>query len=204
MSDAKSNGAHLDRRQFFGRLARGALGGAAVIVAGDALLGAGSRRTVWQLDPFKCVQCGQCRTHCVLENSAVKCVHDFAMCGYCEVCTGFLRPGVTKFNEGAENQLCPVGAIVRRFVEEPYFEYTIDETLCTGCGKCVTGCNDYGNGSLYLQVRHDRCLNCNQCSIAAACPSKAYSRVPADRPYWIKHLGPDQFREDSPAGGRAG
>jgi len=51
----------------------------------------------------------------------------------------------------------PDGAIKRAYVEDPYFEYTIDERLCIGCGKCVKGCNAFGNGSLQLQVRHDRC-----------------------------------------------
>ena len=39
--------------------------------------------------------------------------------------------------EAAENQACPTGAITRRFVETPYYEYTIDEELCNGCGKCA-------------------------------------------------------------------
>ncbi|MHC4396184.1 MAG: 4Fe-4S dicluster domain-containing protein [Planctomycetota bacterium] len=145
--------------------------------------------TVWQLDPHKCVACGNCATYCVLEESAVKCVHAYAMCGYCDLCTGFFEPEPRALDTGAENQLCPTGAIERSFVEDPYYEYTIDETLCIGCGKCVKGCNAFGNGSLFLQVRHDRCLNCNECSIAAACPSQAYTRVPVDKPYLIKKVG---------------
>jgi electron transport complex protein RnfB len=144
---------------------------------------------VWQLDPHKCVACGNCATNCVLENSAVKCVHAYAMCGYCDLCTGFFEPEPRALDTGAENQLCPVDAIKRSFVEDPYYEYTIDESLCIGCGKCVKGCNAFGNGSLFLQVRHDRCLNCNECSIAAACPSQAYTRVSADEPYLIKRVG---------------
>jgi electron transport complex protein RnfB len=50
----------------------------------------------------------------------------------------------------------------------------------------VKGCSAFGNGSLHLQIRHDRCLNCNQCSIARSCPSDAISRVPVDQPYMIK------------------
>jgi len=79
-----------------------------------------------------------------------------------------------------------LGAIQRKFVEDPYYEYTIDEALCIGCAKCVDGCNRFGNGSLYLQVRHDRCLNCNECSIARVCPSDAFRRVPASHPYLLK------------------
>lgn len=145
-----------------------------------------SQNTVWQLDPHVCVACGNCATYCVLEESAVKCVHAYAMCGYCELCTGFFMPEPRELDTGAENQLCPTGAIKRSFVEDPYYEYTIDKLLCIGCGKCVKGCNAFGNGSLFLQVQHDRCLNCNECSIAAACSSQAYSRVPVDKPYIIK------------------
>ncbi|MBN1107515.1 MAG: ferredoxin [Bacteroidales bacterium] len=138
---------------------------------------------VWQIDPFKCTQCGQCKTHCVKTPSAVKCVHAYVMCGYCDLCGGYLRQGVKTISTGAENQLCPTGAIVRRFVEEPYFEYTIDEDLCDGCGKCVKGCKDFGNGSLYLQINQSLCDNCNECSIARSCPAQAISRVPADMQY---------------------
>ena len=144
--------------------------------------------TVWQLDPYKCVACGNCATYCVLEESAVKCVHAYAICGYCDLCTGFFEPQPRELDTGAENQLCPTGAIKRSFVEDPYYEYTIDESLCNGCGKCVKGCSAFGNGSLFLQVRHDRCLNCNECSIAAACPSQAYKRVPVDKPYLLKKM----------------
>ena len=138
---------------------------------------------VWQIDPYKCTQCGQCKTNCVLTPSASKCTHAFKMCGYCDLCGGFLRQGVKTISTGAENQLCPTGAIKRRFIEEPYFEYTIDEKLCDGCAKCVKGCGDFGNGSLYMQIRHDICVNCNECSIARTCPSNAVIRIPADQPY---------------------
>ncbi|MGE5424317.1 MAG: hypothetical protein ACM3N9_03070 [Syntrophothermus sp.] len=145
-----------------------------------------SRQTVWQLDPAKCIQCGQCATECVLTPSAVKCVHVFAMCGYCDLCGGYFRQGTKELNTAAENHLCPTNAIKRTFVEEPFFEYTIDEKLCNGCGKCVKGCGAFGNGSLQLQVRHDRCSNCNECAIARKCPAGAYSRVPAHQPYLLK------------------
>ena len=146
----------------------------------------------WQIDPYKCVQCGNCATECVLEVSAVKCVHSYEICGYCERCFGYFDPNTNEFNSAAENQLCPTGAIKRKFKEEPYYEYTIDESLCIGCGKCVKGCYTFGNGSLHLQVRHDRCLNCNDCKIARSCPAGAYVRVPAARPYLFK-------RSDGPA-----
>jgi len=145
------------------------------------------KKYVWQIDPFKCTQCGQCKTNCVLTPSASKCVHAFEMCGYCDLCGGYLRQGVKTISTGAENQLCPTGAIIRKFVEEPYFEYTIDEDLCDGCAKCVKGCTDFGNGSLYMQIRHNLCVDCNECSIARSCPSNAIARVPADSPYLQKN-----------------
>ena len=141
---------------------------------------------VWQIDPLKCTTCGQCKTNCVLTPSASKSAHAYLICGYCDLCGGFLRQGVKTINTGAESQLCPTGAIKRKFVEEPYFEYSIDEDLCDGCAKCVKGCADFGNGSLYMQIRHNICVNCNDCSIARSCPSKAVIRVPADQAYILK------------------
>ena len=141
---------------------------------------------VWQLDPNICIQCEKCAVNCVLPISAVKCVHSFSMCGYCDLCSGYLQPGAKSRDTGAESQLCPSGAIKRTYVEDPYFEYTIDEDLCIGCGKCVKGCSAFGNGSLYLQARQNLCLNCNECSIARSCPSRAWKRVPADRPYILR------------------
>jgi len=174
------------RRSFLSNAAR------LVAVTGvGALLGKLSgatvaKNTVWQIDPAKCVRCGKCATHCVLEQSAVKCVHGFAICGYCQLCTGYFGPEPNELTTAAENQHCPTAAIKRTFVEDPYYEYTIDEKLCIGCAKCVDGCNRYGNGSLFLQVRHDRCVNCNECSIALVCPAGAFVRVPVDHPYLIK------------------
>ena len=62
----------------------------------------------------------------------------------------------------------------------------IQDASCIGCAKCVKGCAMFGNGSMFLQIRHDRCNNCNACSIADACPSRAFRRVPASTPYLLK------------------
>ena len=176
----------ISRREFFNTSTRGGcLLGAGILLGGFAKESQG-KKYVWQIDPYKCIACGNCATYCVLEESAVKCVHAYAMCGYCDLCTGYFEPEPKSLDTGAENQLCPTGAIKRSFVEDPYYEYTIDEKLCIGCGKCVKGCNAFGNGSLFLQVRHDRCVNCNECSIAASCPSGAFRRVPLEEPYIIK------------------
>ena len=188
MAEAESKPAPTsDRRSFLVDMLRAA---SAMGLAGAAGFLAGRRgradELVWQLDPEKCVACGNCATHCVLDESAVKCVNTFEMCGYCDLCTGYFEPEPIALDSGAENQLCPTGAIVRKLIEDPYFEYTILEPLCIGCAKCVKGCAAFGNASLYLQVRHDRCKNCNECSIALACPSQAFRRVPARSPYLLK------------------
>ena len=178
----------ITRRDLLTRGVRGAcvvgLGGAIGVLADQSP----GEEAVWQIDPHECIQCGNCATHCVLEVSAVKCVHSYALCGYCDLCTGYFDPDPSALTTGAENQLCPTGAIQRTFVEDPYYQYVIDEKLCVGCGKCVKGCNAFGNGSLFLQVRHDRCLNCNDCSIARACPTQAFRRVPAGSPYLLKQV----------------
>jgi len=138
---------------------------------------------VWQIDPTKCTMCGNCATACVLSPSAVKCVHAYDVCGYCKLCGGYHNSSALVPDTAAENMLCPTDAIVRTFIEDPYYEYSIDEDLCIGCAKCVKGCDDFGNGSLYLQIRHNICVNCNQCAIANVCEGDAISRVPASAPY---------------------
>lgn len=174
----------MTRREF---LAAGLRAAAGLGVAGLAGLVAtrSAAGTAWQIDPDRCVQCGQCSRTCVLFPSAVKAVHAFAVCGYCDICSGYLQPGARR-DTAAESRLCPTGAIRRRYVEDPYYEYAIDEKLCIGCAKCVKGCTAYGNGSLFLQIRHDRCRNCNECSAARGCPARAIRRVDARTPYLLK------------------
>ena len=174
------------RREFIRSTARLTLAIGIGGVSGLALSKSTKEEWVWQIDPFECTQCGRCAEECVLTPSAVKCVHAFDLCGYCDLCGGYFKPGVIDLHTGAENQLCPTAAIKRDFIEEPFFEYTIDEDLCIGCGKCVKGCSAFGNGSLHLQIRHDLCLNCNQCKIARLCPSDAITRAPAGKPYNFK------------------
>jgi len=186
----KDNKNKITRRDFF----RIALGSISLIAIGGVSLKSLFKssgkfiiaRGVWQIDPNKCTQCGKCSTSCVLEPSAVKCVHSFDICGYCDLCSGYFIPKAPELHTGAEYRLCPTGAIKRKFIEDPYFEYTIDESLCIGCGKCVAGCGAFGNGSLYLQIRHDRCKNCNECSIAKVCPSDAVIRIDAKKGYLFK------------------
>lgn len=182
-SENSSEGKKISRREFLSSGLRLTLAIGVGGLGGYLLKRSLTQQTVWQLDPSKCIQCGRCATHCVMTPSAVKCIHVYDMCGYCDLCGGYFRPEVKDLTTAAENQLCPTSAIRRKFIEDPYFQYDIDEALCIGCGKCVKGCGSFGNGSLQLQVRHDLCQNCNQCAIAVACPADAFSRVPADNPY---------------------
>ncbi len=185
MSD-KQEPRSIERRRFLRSGMQMALAVSLGGVAGISLLKSTSGKMVWQIDPFKCVQCGRCATECIMTPSAVKCVHAYALCGYCDLCGGYLKPDANARTTAAENQLCPTAAIKRKYIEEPYFEYEIDEELCIGCAKCVAGCTSFGNGSLHLQIRHDQCKNCNECAIARVCPAEAFQRVPVDTPYMIK------------------
>ena len=155
-------------------------------VSGYVLNKSMSDDLVWQIDPYKCVQCGRCATDCVLRLSAVKCMHVYKMCGYCDLCGGYIRPQVKDLNTAAENQLCPTKALKRTFVETPYYRYDVNSELCNGCGKCVEGCGAFGNGSLQLQINHDYCKNCNQCAIAKVCPADAIKQIPAGKAYLLK------------------
>ncbi|MBF0409028.1 MAG: twin-arginine translocation signal domain-containing protein [Candidatus Riflebacteria bacterium] len=181
----ENNTSKITRRDFLKQCIR--LSAAAVMTCTAFQLtsrpSASSGNHTWQIDPKKCIQCEKCSTECVLTPSAVKCVHLYEKCGYCYLCSGYLIKGATNLDTAAENQLCPTGAIKRTFIEEPYFEYKIDETLCVACGRCVNNCRAFGNASLILQIRHDLCQNCNQCRIALSCPAEAFTRVPAKTPW---------------------
>lgn len=185
-----------NRRSFM----RHCLRGAAAAAVGSAVLGATRRISgddmVWQIDPYKCTQCGLCATECVLSPSAVKCVHAHTVCWYCDLCGGYHQSYTQDTDTAAEHQLCPTSAISRTYIENPFYKYDIDEDACIGCGLCVKGCNAFGNGSMFLQVRHDRCTNCNECAIARACPADAFVRRPASDPYILKKPK-DQSEEQS-------
>lgn len=180
----------MERREFLKGTARTGiaigLGGLTCALAQKERHAAGT--LVWQIDPEKCIGCGKCATSCVLNISAVKCFHNHHMCGYCELCTGFFLPesDLSSLHTGADMQICPTAAIKRKYVEYPTYEYTIDSDLCVGCGKCVEGCCAFGNGSLYLQIEQRLCVQCNQCAIAAVCPSNAIRQIPANQPYSLK------------------
>jgi len=187
-TDKRDKATPEERRKFLKTCARLLAGGSTL-----ALFGLSYRKSTakgatcfWQIDPTKCTFCGRCETGCVLPISAVKCVHAVKVCGYCDLCGGYYRTNVKELNTAAENLLCPTGAIQRKFVEEPYFEYSINENLCNGCGKCAKGCNAFGNGSLYLQIKQELCKSCNECRIAKVCPADAIRRVSMNEAYHLK------------------
>jgi electron transport complex protein RnfB len=177
----------IERRKFLRAVGSIVAGGTIVALFGvpfrNTIIKANETTYFWQIDPAKCTFCGRCETGCVLPMSAVKAVHAVKVCGFCDLCGGYYRANVKELNTAAENLMCPTGAINRRFVEEPYFEYCINEHLCNACGKCAKGCNSFGNGSLYLQIKQDLCKNCNECQVAKVCPADAIRRVSITRAY---------------------
>ena len=174
------------RRQFIDRSCR-ILGFAAIGGAAGLLTRRVSGNAVYQVDPFKCTACDLCRTSCVLSLSAVKAVNQFDKCGYCMLCPAYFDVKSAPNERGVPSgKVCPQDALKRRVVgkvdeEDPnnnYYEYTIDEALCDGCGKCVKACKPpMGNGSLRLEIRYTRCVECNECTIQIACPDRAIVRI---------------------------
>ena len=75
-----------NRREFIKNVLRLGAGLTVVGAAGFSFIQGRSQDYVWQIDPFKCTSCGRCATDCVLTPSAVKCVHAYALCGYCDLC----------------------------------------------------------------------------------------------------------------------
>jgi len=172
-------------------------------VRGTALLGMGGAafylvqkaegQIVWQVDASRCVNsrlgnsgadaCNLCTSECVVSLSAVRAVNDFSQCGRCYICPAYFNidSAVDEYGLPSE-KLCPRDAITREPIgwvdpDDPannYYEYTIDENLCDGCGLCVMNCKEpLGLGSITLKVRHDRCVDCNRCAISAECPEDA-------------------------------
>ncbi len=200
------------RREFFRTCGRWAGSAALLGVAGGLVLRADADR-VWQIDPNTCATCrdflnadglAKCATDCVLPLSAVRAVNDFSRCGYCYICPAYFDINSEPDPYGVPTAtLCPTDAIIRRPVGEQdpwdpannYYEYTIDEAKCNGCGKCVEACRaPMGNGSLRLEVRHDLCTDCNRCSIAQVCPYDAFRReaVTGEKPGYVGPPGSHQ------------
>jgi electron transport complex protein RnfB len=186
------------RREVLGHAARGAvlvgLGGAAGLLSFKA-----SKAHAWEIDIAKCVNsklgalgvevCELCATDCVLALSAVRAVNEFSKCGRCYICPAYFKITSAVGPDGLPSEkVCPRDAIKREPIgwidpDDPannFYEYTIDETKCTGCGRCVMECKEpAGLSSIVLEVRHNACLDCNRCTIATVCPEDAYDRLPS-------------------------
>jgi len=185
------------RRELLGHAARGAallgLTGTAGILSLKAY-----KTYAWSIDTGKCINsklgavgievCELCATDCVLTLSAVRAVNEFKACGRCYVCPAYYKITSAVGPDGLPSEkVCPRDAIERKPIgwvdpDDPannFYEYTIDEEKCNGCGRCILECKEpAGLGSIRLEVRHNVCLDCNRCSIATACPEEAYERRP--------------------------
>jgi electron transport complex protein RnfB len=143
------------------------------------------RRFAWQIDPEKCLYCGLCETACVRKPSAVKALNDQKKCSNCVVCYGHitnLKIDSDKIDSEGE-KVCPYNAVERRNFSggvDGMFLYSNDPKNCVGCAKCVKRCNEHGSKSMFLVIRPDLCLGCNECAIARACPHGAIERIPRE------------------------
>jgi electron transport complex protein RnfB len=182
----------VSRRTLLERLVRGT---AFAGLAGTAgfLVHKAQGQIVWQVDSAKCINsrlgevgvkaCDLCLKECVVTQSAVRAVNEFAKCGRCNICPSYFNVTSAVNREGLPSEkLCPRDAIERKPIGEidpsdpanNFYEYVIDEKKCDGCGKCVMACKEpAGLGSIQLRVRHDLCVNCNRCAISIACPKDA-------------------------------
>jgi electron transport complex protein RnfB len=180
MNEQENNS--ISRRAFLKKIA------ATILLAGSGLFLWKKRENhqpVWQIDPNKCQNCGDCAVNCVMTPSVTKCFHLYATCGYCDFCSGYYQNNYIARNNAAENLRCPTNAIQRQFIDDPYFEYKIDQKLCIGCGRCSEACQAFGNGSLILQINQELCKQCNICNIATKCKYDSIKRIDASSPYLL-------------------
>jgi electron transport complex protein RnfB len=139
-------------------------------------------RYAWQINHDKCTYCGQCETACVRKPSAVKAVNDQKKCSFCVVCYGHITNKLIESSkiETDGKKVCPHNAVKRKNYcggLDGYYIYSVDDKRCVGCAKCVERCNFEGNQSMFLIIRPDLCLGCNDCDIAKQCPSQAIERI---------------------------
>jgi electron transport complex protein RnfB len=151
----------------------------------DADFIAQGRRFAWQIDPDLCTSCGLCETSCVRKPSAVKALNDPKKCSNCVVCYGHITDkniDSDKIDTSGE-RVCPVDAVKRINFSgglDGMFLYEQDSKICIACGGCTKNCNERGTKSMFLAIRPDLCLSCNDCSIANACPENAIERIPRE------------------------
>ena len=201
----------LTRRALLGNVARGTV---LLTLAGGAgfLIRKANGQVVWQVDAARCLNsrlgevnveaCSLCASACVVALSAVRAVNEYSKCGRCNVCPAYFNITSAVDEHGLPSEkLCPRDAITRKAIgkvdpEDPannFYEYAIDEDKCDGCGKCVMKCKEpLGLGSITLRIRYDKCVNCNRCAIATACPQSALLQLPVEqaiRPPEVRRLG---------------
>ncbi|MBN2686521.1 MAG: 4Fe-4S binding protein [Pontiellaceae bacterium] len=154
--------------------------------AEDAVFTTQKRRYAWQINPEKCTACGRCATHCVRKPSAAKAVNNLKACNNCVACYGHIAdPDLESEMIDSGKRICPVDAVQRFNLTgeiDGYFEYKQDHAKCIGCARCVKQCVKHNQelASMFMIIRPDLCLGCNECSIAKACPSQAIERVPLE------------------------
>ena len=123
----------------------------------------------------------------MLSLSAVKAVNEFAKCGYCLLCPAYMDVTSEPDERGIPTgKVCPQDALKRRVVGRRIpttRTTTTTSTPSTRRGATAAGSASRrasrrpGNGSLRLEIRYDRCVTCNECSILVACPEAAIVRV---------------------------
>ncbi len=199
----------VSRRDALGRVIRGA---AAIGLGGGALhlIRKADGQIVWQVNAARCINsrldeidvevCDLCLAECVVTQSAVRAVNDFAKCGRCYICPAYFNVKSAVDENGLPSEkLCPRDAIGRAPIgwidpgdpANNFYEYTIDEAKCDGCGKCVMACKEpAGLGSIRLMVRHDLCVDCNSCAVATACPKDAVVQLPTEEAIAPQEPGP--------------
>jgi electron transport complex protein RnfB len=142
-----------------------------------------NRRFAWQIDPEKCLACGRCATACVRKPSSAKAVNDPKKCSNCVVCYGHISDTQVDSDkiDTEGKRVCPVDAVQRENFSggaDGLFLYRQDPKRCIGCAQCVKRCNEHGSKSMFMIIRPDLCLGCNECAIAVACPHGAVIRIP--------------------------
>ena len=176
----------VSRRDFLRNVGRAltvcAVGGLGYRLLGSSDSNAPKTRYAWQINEQTCTSCGACETACVRTPSAVKAVNDQQKCSFCVVCYGHIEDkSISSDKIMTEGKfICPRNAVTRTNYSggnDGTFIYDVDHKKCVGCGQCTKACNEHGSKSMFLIIRPDLCLGCNQCAIASACPSKSIDRL---------------------------
>lgn len=130
----------------------------------------------WVIDPAKCVGCGTCAEACVRPESAVKAEIDYSLLESVELDPAVFKKTKPGSSTSLENRICPTDAIKREKENDSTWIYSIDSKKCIGCGACAIRSKRKGSGAFKLKIT-DKCLSCNECSIAIDCPAGAIKRA---------------------------